>query len=173
MLDHWTQPNLPKLSYIPAEIGYNKLKQYYSEARLYTCIAQSYHGSSLKEILQTDRTIEENKQNSFCSQKCAIQIGIELTKIIKQFHELGFLHLDIKPDNVLIGEKDNQQLCLIDYGISEKYTDENDKHRPQENLEHISGNLVFISKNALEFKTQSRRDDLICLLYMLIFFVEG
>lgn len=61
MLDHWTQPNLPELSHFPVRIGYNKLKQYYSEARQYTCIAQSYHGSSLKETLNTDRAFEGYK----------------------------------------------------------------------------------------------------------------
>ena len=35
------------------------------------------------------------------------------------------------------------------------------------------GNLIYMSKFALEFKTQSRRDDLIGLLYMLILLVKG
>lgn len=64
-----------------------------------------------------------NSTKGFCSVRCAAQIGIELTKTIQEFHEMGFLHLDIKPDNVLIGKRNEGKICLIDYGISEKYTD--------------------------------------------------
>ena len=85
--------------------------------------------------------------------KCATQIGIELTKSIKQFHELGYLHLDIKPDNVLIGPRKTGKLCLIDYGISEKYLDSNNKHRQPVSRDCIDGNLLFMSKYALDFES--------------------
>lgn len=42
---------------------------------------------------------------------------------------MGYLHLDIKPDNILINNRDSGQMCLIDYGISEKYVDDDNKHR--------------------------------------------
>lgn len=35
------------------------------------------------------------------------------------------------------------------------------------------GNFVFASKNAFEFTTLSRRDDLISLCYVLLYFVDG
>ena len=88
-------------------------------------------------------------------------------------HKIGFLHLDIKPDNVLIGLKDKTKLCLIDFGISEKFLDNENQLIPRTDREHISGTLTFVSKFALEFKSQSRRDDLICMMYMIILFVNG
>ena len=42
---------------------------------------------------------------------------------------MGYVHLDIKPDNILIGVRNSGQICLIDYGISEPYLDENNDHR--------------------------------------------
>ena len=86
---------------------------------------------------------------------------------------MGYLHLDIKPDNILINQRDSGQMCLIDYGISEKYVDDENKHREQKYHGKIFGNLVYMSKYALQFKSQSRRDDLIGFLYMLVLLVKG
>ena len=36
-----------------------------------------------------------------------------------------------------------------------------------------SGNLTFVSKFVFDFKSQCRRDDLICMMYMIIFLVNG
>ena len=116
----------------------------------------------------------KGSSNGYCSLKCAAQIGIELTQTIQEFHNIGYLHLDIKPDNVLIGSEENQgKLCLIDYGISEKWSDANKKHRVARKRQSIFGNINYMSKNGLQFRCQSRRDDMIGLLYMLIKFVKG
>ena len=32
---------------------------------------------------------------------CAIQVGIQMTKALRDLHELGYLHKDIKPNNIL------------------------------------------------------------------------
>ena len=41
---------------------------------------------------------------------------------------MGYIHLDLKPDNILIGTNKTGKLCLIDYGISEKYLDKDGIH---------------------------------------------
>ena len=38
----------------------------------------------------------------FCYQQ-VVGLGIKLIKIIEKFHDLGFVHCDIKPDNILFG----------------------------------------------------------------------
>jgi casein kinase I family protein HRR25 len=48
---------------------------------------------------------------------------------------LGFLHLDIKPENILIGSNDladqeSSVLYLIDFGISKKYRLATGEHIP-------------------------------------------
>ena len=52
---------------------------------------------------------------------------------IEVIHEAGFLHLDIKPDNILVESNDysstkSSQLHIIDYGLSEPYIRNNGKH---------------------------------------------
>jgi len=55
-------------------------------------------------------------------------IGIELVGMLEKFHKMGYLHMDLKPDNIVVS-KDLKKLHLIDYGISEKYINESGEHR--------------------------------------------
>ena len=60
------------------------------------------------------------------------------------------------------------EIRLIDFGLATKYRDSNNKHLEQTG-QSFNGNLAFCSKNALNFMTQSRRDDLISLNYILLY----
>lgn len=73
-------------------------------------------------------------------------------------HGLGYLHLDIKPDNILLGSTNESDqnysiLHLIDFGISKRYFDSStQKHIPQKHGLQFQGNIVFASKTAFEGK---------------------
>jgi serine/threonine protein kinase len=74
---------------------------------------------------------------------------------LEALHSLGYLHLDIKPDNILIkGDCANVNprsnlLYLIDFGISKSFYKKNTKeHVEKKENVMFAGNLVFASKNA-------------------------
>ena len=72
---------------------------------------------------------------------------------MERFHDEGYIHCDIKPDNIMIGDymKDQKlmnKLYLIDFGISQKYVDIVGNHLPFEQDVTFKGNLIFSSKNA-------------------------
>jgi len=46
-------------------------------------------------------------------------------------------------------------------------------HKPQERTEYFMGNVIFASLNCFKMRTLSRRDDLISLIYVLLFLSEG
>lgn len=47
------------------------------------------------------------------------QIGLSLAKTIKSYHEAGYLHLDIKPENILKLPETNELIILFDFGSIE------------------------------------------------------
>ena len=72
-------------------------------------------GISLKDILQ-------QTQRHF-SKICILNFGIVMINLLEKLHDKGYIHCDIKPDNIMIGNfnkdpKQNRKIFLIDFGIS-------------------------------------------------------
>lgn len=53
------------------------------------------------------------------SDSSALRIGVQLLYAIKQCHEVGYVHRDVKPGNVMNGliGRESRMFYLIDYGI--------------------------------------------------------
>jgi serine/threonine protein kinase len=48
---------------------------------------------------------------------------------IEVLHNLGFVHCDIKPDNILISsDKKDNTILLVDFGLSHKFTGSDGSH---------------------------------------------
>ena len=97
---------------------------------------------------------------------------------MKDLHNFGYLHLDLKPDNILLGScnrtrVDSSNIVLIDYGISKRYLNDENEHIKEADGVAFSGNLLFASKYTFLEKEQSRRDDFISLAYFIVFLVNG
>jgi casein kinase I homolog HRR25 len=100
---------------------------------------------------------------------------------VEELHSIGCVHNDLKLDNICVGYPNAgdelDQLKLIDFGIASSYANIKSLFRePKKDDEHIEmesqrfkGNYAFCSPNALRNKSTSRRDDLLSLLYILIF----
>lgn len=58
---------------------------------------------------------------------------MQLVDRLQSLHEIGYLHMDLKPDNILLGSAnrtrlDSSTIVLIDYGISKRYKDDFGDH---------------------------------------------
>jgi serine/threonine protein kinase len=122
-------------------------------------------GDSLKNIMK--------RSNRHFSTKCTMTIGIRLLDLLEKLHHQGFIHCDLKPDNVLTGYSCSNELYLIDFGLTNRYLDSSGVHIKFKTNQLFSGNVIYSSKNAFAGVTLSRRDDIISLLYFLIFCINS
>ena len=84
------------------------------------------------------KNLEEFKINNLSIMKTnkllkILDIGIQMFTRIKDIHELGIIHRDIKPENFVFGNKDENVIFLIDFGMSKLYIKNNQHIEKQEN----------------------------------------
>ena len=107
--------------------------------------------------------------------RCVCNIAYQLLLIFEFIHSCDIIHRDIKPANVAIGyEEKSKQIYLFDFGLSKKFrSSKTKKHLPFVQNKKLVGNARYSSINALEGGTQSRRDDLESLGYLLVYLLIG
>ena len=94
---------------------------------------------------------------------------------MEYIHTKSIIHRDIKPDNYLIGvDKKVNEIYLIDFGLSRRYRDTKTKiHIPYRENKSLTGTARYASINTHLGIEQSRRDDMECLGYVLLYLVRG
>jgi serine/threonine protein kinase len=102
-----------------------------------------------------------------------LHIGMQLIQILENLHNKGIIHRDIKPENILMENKSISKLCLIDFGLSRYYIDQERMHIPIQYGKKFIGNVRFASLNIHNGLEPSRRDDLISLGYIFIICLKG
>lgn len=85
------------------------------------------------------------------------------------------MHRDVKPDNFAMGNGLNPYtVYIIDYGLAKPYQDPTThKHIPLRDNKKLAGTARYASIFTHQGYEQSRRDDLECLWYSLIYLMKG
>ncbi|CAD8149884.1 unnamed protein product [Paramecium octaurelia] len=101
-----------------------------------------------------------------------MRIGLRVIEILEQVHKKNILHLDIKPENIMISQAFEKEsdiekdgfIQLIDFGLSQLY---------EENSEALQdvfiGSLNFASRSSHDGSPLGYKDDLESLLYVLFY----
>jgi serine/threonine protein kinase len=99
-----------------------------------------------------------------------LHIGMALVRALHQLHQLGYLHNDIKPENIVAGHEDSadiehvRQLYLLDLGLATRIG----AQRPDR--EGFRGTVAYTSvAGHLLQRACDPRDDIESLMYVLLF----
>lgn len=87
-------------------------------------------------------------------------------------HENGSTHNDLKLENIMLMGSEPFQIVVIDYGYSTTFLDDNKNHLPQTEVMSFKGNVMFASREQLEFQSMSRKNDMISVCYILIYILH-
>ena len=134
----------------------------------YNVLIMELMGKSLEYLF-------ENTPNKKMSIRCVCNLGYQMIEIMEEIHNKNIIHRDIKPDNFVMGRGDKSKyLYLLDFGLSKKYRSSSTlKHYQLIKGKKLTGTARYASINALNGITQSRRDDLEAIGYVLMYFLLG
>lgn len=109
------------------------------------------------------------------SLKTVLMLADQMIQRIEYIHSRLYLHRDIKPDNFLMGlGKRQHYVYVIDFGLTKRYRDSRTgQHIPYKDGKSLTGTARYASLNTHIGIEQSRRDDLECLGFVLLYFLMG
>lgn len=107
--------------------------------------------------------------------------------MLQGVHAAGYAYNDLKLDNIMVGFNNRlakeyteenvfeaASLHLVDFGFATSFIEkQSGLHIQHDEVETFRGNMIFGSLNQLNFQKTSRRDDLISLLYMLVYMLNN
>ncbi|KAH9970630.1 kinase-like domain-containing protein, partial [Lactifluus volemus] len=94
---------------------------------------------------------------------------------LKSLHDHHYVHRDLKPNNFMLGTGDREsQVFLIDFGLARLFRNlETQKHVDRVKSFDEIGAIRYSSINGHLGRTQSRRDDLESLGYVIVSLIKG
>jgi len=146
----------------------SKVFFWYGPGPQYTALVIELLGPTLEELFKhCDRKF---------TMKTVLMIANQMISVVECLHSKNFIHRDITPNNFVMGlGKKNNQLYLIDFGLSKRFKDKRKGNHLSfhEDDRKIYGNHRYASLNASLGKEHSRRDDIESIGYILMYFIKG
>ena len=140
----------------------------FGQCGYYNVLIMEVLGKSLEDL----KEILPSKKMSI---PCICKLSYQMLQILEHIHKKYYIHRDIKPENFLMGiGPNNKFLYIIDLGFAKPYRDLSTlAHLPMNKNQGMTGTSRFASINTLSGYTQSRRDDLESLAYVIIYLTKG
>ncbi|XP_022672016.1 serine/threonine-protein kinase VRK1-like isoform X2 [Varroa destructor] len=109
--------------------------------------------------------------------KTALTVAIRVTDILEYVHFHGYVHKDVKAQNLLLGFDDPNKIYLVDFGLACRYFVYESGYEVHKELKEDlrrahDGTIEFTSRDG-HLGAHSRRSDLEVLLYNLIYWISG
>ncbi|KAK8890281.1 hypothetical protein M9Y10_035054 [Tritrichomonas musculus] len=129
-------------------------------------LIMSYFGASIDEI--------QDYHDSNLDLKLVYNLALKMLESIKAFHNFGFVHRDIKPNNFLLQQNLKYPIVLVDFNLSAKHINpETNKPFPCIKEKLFVGTKLFASIDVLSDLSCGPKDDLISWFYSFLYLVCG
>lgn len=139
--------------------------KYFGQEGDYRMLIMSLHGASLEDL--------HEKLGRF-SLKTTVMLADQILSRLEYIHSVGYVHRDLKTDNFLVGKGSfGNRIFMIDFGLSSKYIGSEGKHRDIATGKYFLGTSRFASLRTHQGYSQSRRDDLEQMVYIMIYMYRG
>lgn len=138
-----------------------------------SALAMPLLGYSLQEV--------RRMQDRF-SLKATLKVGLQILQRLRVAHKAGVVHVDLKPDNVLLerGVGEGEQrftgeecLYLVDFGLAREFRDAKGAHVMWQERGAFIGNTPFAARAMHRGETPSRRNDMESLAYLIVHLFHG
>jgi tau tubulin kinase len=116
------------------------------------------------------RSFQENHPSSILTLSETCLVGLAMLRAIQEFHDRGFVHRDIKPANFVFRNQRDHTVCLIDFGLAQRWRDAGGAPIPPRENVGFRGTARYASLNSHAGCDLGRRDDLWSLFFLLIEF---
>ena len=95
-----------------------------------------------------------------------------MLNLVQKLHEAGYVHNDIKPENIVTSLDRPDDFIMIDMGFASRFFDaETGEHISKGRSKNSRGTPFYASLGNHNGKVTTRRDDLQSLNYMLLKFL--
>ena len=121
----------------------------------YVLITEFLHNGDLKNIVYNNT--KELKS-----------IFIEVIKTLKLLHKCGYLHLDIKHENIMFSNESKDKIKLIDFGLTEAVFDRNGIRQKLDIKSPIEGSPLYMSISQHKGQIRDYMDDLQAIAWTLL-----
>lgn len=105
------------------------------------------------ELVLGGELFEKVVEDEFISE---IEVSYYMKQILEglqHMHQRDVLHLDLKPENIMLIRPDSKQIKLIDFGLARKYN-------PKENLKVMFGTPEFVAPEVITYERITPATDL-------------
>jgi len=118
-----------------------------------------------EECLSLNRFIQKNGP---LKEKAALAVGCQICEGLREFHRLGFVHRDLKPDNLMVFACDGEipQVKIVDLGGAKW----NDPRRHTDTT--VTGTMGYQSPESLALRT-TRQTDVYSIGCIISFLLTG
>jgi casein kinase 1 len=105
--------------------------------------------------------------------KWILNIFKKIIIALRSIHDMGIIHRDVKPANILISNENTLECKMVDLGLSTTYMGIYSGHIEQKTGQQLLGSPSYVSLNIHNGINPSRRDDIESACYVYLYMINN